>query len=507
MVNSPLGYLRKIASALLTVILGASCVMVADSSGEQLTVPDRSVSRVFTQAAGAQATGPLRVHPDNPRYFMDGSGRAILLTGSHTWSNFQDAGRYAFPRVFGYSAYLDFLQAHGHNFFRLWTWEHARWETGRSEDFWFSPSAYLRPGPGTALDGQPKFDLTQFNPAYFARLRQRVQQAGQRGLYVSVMLFDGWSVEQKGLGGQNPWRGHPFNAANNVNGIDGDPNHDGEGKETHSLQIGAITALQEAYVRQVVDTVNDLDNVLYELSNESPSGAVAWEYHLIDYLKGYEAGQPQQHPVGMTALYPGGDNADLYASPADWISPNGSLADPLVGDGRKVVLNDTDHLCGICGDRAWVWKSVLRGLNPLFMDAYDGVNFGYPPEFNPGDGKWESLRRNLGYARGYAERGDLAQMEPRGELASSGYCLAHAAASEAAYLVYLPAGGSVTVDLSNTQGQLVVEWFNPATAVATNGPAIIGGASRTLTAPFRGDAVLYIHQKVRRGDFSLAISL
>jgi hypothetical protein len=38
------------------------------------------------------AMGPLRVHPDNPRYFTDGSGRAIYLTGSHTWANLQDTG-------------------------------------------------------------------------------------------------------------------------------------------------------------------------------------------------------------------------------------------------------------------------------------------------------------------------------------------------------------------------------------------------------------------------------
>jgi hypothetical protein len=36
--------------------------------------------------------GPLRVHPDNPRYFTDGSGQVIYLTGSHTWSNLVDIG-------------------------------------------------------------------------------------------------------------------------------------------------------------------------------------------------------------------------------------------------------------------------------------------------------------------------------------------------------------------------------------------------------------------------------
>jgi hypothetical protein len=34
--------------------------------------------------------GPLRVHPANPRYFTDDTGRAIYLTGSHTWANFQE---------------------------------------------------------------------------------------------------------------------------------------------------------------------------------------------------------------------------------------------------------------------------------------------------------------------------------------------------------------------------------------------------------------------------------
>ena len=38
----------------------------------------------------SQMNGPLRVHPQNGRYFTDSGGRAIYLTGSHTWSNLQD---------------------------------------------------------------------------------------------------------------------------------------------------------------------------------------------------------------------------------------------------------------------------------------------------------------------------------------------------------------------------------------------------------------------------------
>ena len=57
----------------------------------------------------------------------------------------------------------------------------------------WSPQPWLRTGTGTALDGLPKFDFNQFNQEYFDRLRDRVEAAGDRGIYTSVMLFEGWS--------------------------------------------------------------------------------------------------------------------------------------------------------------------------------------------------------------------------------------------------------------------------------------------------------------------------
>lgn len=51
--------------------------------------------------------------------------------------------------------------------------------------------------------------------------------------------------------------------------------------------------------------------------------------------------------------------------------PDGWKAHPFnPANGHKVILSDTDHLWGIAGSREWVWKSFLRGLNPLFMDPY-----------------------------------------------------------------------------------------------------------------------------------------
>jgi hypothetical protein len=406
--------------------------------------------------------------------------------------------------VFDYEGYLDFLEANHHNFFRMYVWEHARWASWNNIDgMRFSPHPYPRTGPGEALDGKAKFDVSQFNQAYFDRLRQRVQEAGERNIYVAVMLFNGWSIEDKNKDGNNPWQAHPYNQANNINDVDGDTNDDGQGLEVHSLAIPAITALQEAYVRKVIDTINDLDNVLYEISNESHADATNWQYHIINVIKAYEATKPKQHPVGMTVEYPGGSNDELFASPADWISPNGDISNRPVASGEKVVIADTDHLCGICGDRTWVWSSFTRGENPIFMDVWDCSPWWYPQDCDRQ--AWPSLRQNLGYAHIYANRMNLGAMTPQPSLASTGYALADSIGGE--YLVYQPNSGSFTVDLAGTTGELSVEWFNPESGQATAGAAATGGDTRSFTPPFNGDAVLYLYQEEQAPTHQLYVPI
>ena len=194
----------------------------------------------------------------------------------------------------------------------------------------------------------------------------------------------------------------------------------------------------------------------------------------------------------MTVEYPGGSNAELFASPADWISPNdlgGYKDNPPAANGSKVVIVDTDHLWGEGGDRVWVWKSFTRGLNLLFMDCY---NNNYCTSDSPSTATRANVTANMGYARTYASRMNMAKMVPHGELSSSGYALANPAAN-GEYLVYLPNGGSVNVDLSSTPGSLDIEWLNPSNGKVQFAGSVNGGSNRSFTVPFSGDAVLYIH--------------
>jgi hypothetical protein len=427
-----------------------------------------SVRQRHETQSHAATSRPLRVLASNPRYFSDGSGRAIYLTGSHTWDNLQDSGEIGKSiNTFDYNAFLNLMTSHNHNFMRMWAWE------GGVNNSYYDLLAYVRTSSG-------KYDLNQFNQSYFDRLRSRVMAARDRGIYVGIMLFQGWSIYSHGYG--NPWPLHPYNSANNITGINCDPNGDGEGQEVHSLQVPAITDLQKAYIRKVVDTVNDLDNVLYEITNESWHEGYSWQNEMVRYIKEYESSKSIQHPVGMTYFDSGGQgsNTDLFNSLADWISPasqDGLEYDdnPSPGDGRKVIIVDTDHLNGTTRPGSWFWKSFIRGLNPILMDA-------------PENSEKEEGRVAMGQTLTYANKMNLAAMTPQGNLSSTGYALA---APGAEYLVYQPGEGSFSVDLQDATYE--VEWFNPSNSQTSSGGSVSGGGSQTLTPPFSGGpAVLYL---------------
>ena len=82
----------------------------------------------FAQISGTTTTGisgPLTASPANPRYFLDASGRAVALNGSHTWNNLQDWGSNGTTQTLDFNAYVNFLVSHGHNFTLLWRTESA----------------------------------------------------------------------------------------------------------------------------------------------------------------------------------------------------------------------------------------------------------------------------------------------------------------------------------------------------------------------------------------------
>ncbi len=154
-------------------------------------------------------------------------------------------------------------------------------------------------------------------------------------------------------------------------------------------------------------------------------------------------------------------------------------------------------------NRNYIWENFANGSQVLFMDPYlvnrpkwkwnlclDPVNgIGTAP-----DPRYDNFRDNMGYLVRYSRKLNLAEVTPRGELSSTGFCLAQTPAVGAAYLVYAPDRGLFTLDLSAMPNSrsLAVEWFDPANGkTITHSPVPAGSSSQSFRAPFRGDAVLY----------------
>jgi hypothetical protein len=482
----------------------------------------------------AQPLGPLVPARTNPRYFAVAHAegvdeRLVYLTGSHVNNNFHDGlglGRDCpeDPERFDFDAYLDLLSERGHNFIRLWRWEQFRGYLEPGDvHFCMAPQPWPRTGPGSAKDGRPRFDLSAFDQTYFDRLRERVMAAGRAGIYASVMLFEGFSLHLTAT--PDNIEGHPFYAANNVNDIAITSIVDYQ-----VLPLDArVEAVEQTYIRKVIDTVHDLRNVLYEVANESsgqtadsvvlPDGSAVetpigdstqWQYWVINSVKDYEREMGYDpHPIGMTYLFPVDDlskaNEPLWNSPADWISPGFDdtfdqsrwLIDPPANNGSKVVLLDTDHFSPFSSTAVWVWKSFLRGHNPILYDL--GILSGgvpaHPSEPNPSFDSLEPARHAMGDARGFAERIRLTTMLPRPEVSETGFALADPGN---AYVILQPSETGDPISMTLTPGRYAVEWHSLGSRETVPGAALtVADADPiSLRAPFEaaGPAVVHLRR-------------
>jgi len=462
----------------------------------------------------AQVSEPLAVSA-NSHYFKDARGTALILNGSQTWNTFQDWGTDGSAPALDFDAFVKFLTAHGHNFTLLWTVEMPKFcglpTTANSPpDFPVNPLPYQRTGPGTATDGGLKFDLTKFDSNFFDRLRARTQALNNAGIYTGVYLFTGEFLNSFRCSSD----GYPFSGANNINAID--DGYTGGSKGIGSLSMtapNAITRAQDAYVEKVIDTLNDLPNVLWIVSEEAPINSTWWNRHQISHIRTYESGKAHQHPIGYATLI-GSRDIVLYSSDADWIAPS-VLVSPATSCSTgtpacKVDINDSDHSYWEMWhdspqeNRNYAWENFTTGNQVLFMDPY----LIYYPRENRNlctsathsicrapDARWDNFRDNLGYILKYSRRLSLLNVSPRDSLSSTGFCLAQTPPAGAEYLIYAPTGGSFTVNLSAMESArtLAVEWFNPATGARTTEKAIPAGSSaQKFTPPFTGDAVLYL---------------
>jgi hypothetical protein len=164
-------------------------------------------------------------------------------------------------RAFDYRAYLDQMAQEGLRLTRLFVL-FRELQTDRNP---YSPckpesteyvAPYLRTGPGLARDGLPKYDLSRWNPEFFARLHGVLGIAMQHGIIVELTLLSN-------VYSDNVWALSPLHADNNSSDLGDTPWHD-----YMSMRNPALFDEQQRFVRKVLEEVAPYDNLIIEICNE-----------------------------------------------------------------------------------------------------------------------------------------------------------------------------------------------------------------------------------------------
>lgn len=276
-----------------------------------LRVPLRRVLLVGCLAIGGAAVygaEPIQQHPDNPHYLLFRDEPTVLITLAEHYAA-------VIHLDFDYVTYLDELQSRGFNLTRTFAYWRSP-STGASHLEARRVGRYCAPWSWSSqaggFDGR-KFDLDQWNPEYFARLTDFIEQAGARGVVVELVLFC------RMYNAPN-WMADAFSTKNNVNGI----GQFDDRFRFFTLLDDALIQRQKAYVTKLVQTCRDFDNVYFEICNEPPTDkemigsghthADLWKWHqaMIQTVRDAESDldEAQRHRIAVNPMHGNRDTWD-----------------------------------------------------------------------------------------------------------------------------------------------------------------------------------------------------
>lgn len=447
----------------------------------------RPATNAIAPGDASQRTQPLRLHPDNPHYFLFRGQPAVLITSAEHY------GAVINPD-FDYIAYLDKLHETGFNLTRIFAGAHVE-----AADFTvLGHYNTLAPRLGRLLApwsrsqtpgyfyGGPKFDLTQWDPDYFSRLRDFIAEAGLRGIVVELTFFSPSYTESN-------WRASPFNYINNVNNAGQIPI-----SQVHKLDNGGLLRFQDALVRKIVRETNEYDNVYYEVVNEpfwNAEVANDWQNHIISTIVNTEQSLLYRHLIAQNIA---GYSAKIVnPNPAVSIF-NFHIAKPeavaLNYDLEKAIADDETGFKGLDAApyRLEAWDFILAGgslfnyLDWSFTPDHERGTFVVPPNHSSGGG--EALRRQIHALKEFMESFEFVRMRPDESVVLGGVpanATVRALVERGqAYAIYVNGGQEANLELDLAAGSYRAEWIKPETGTVEKRERFThAGGARTVSSP------------------------
>lgn len=456
-------------------------------------------------------SGPIRLDPRNPHYFLyDGKTIALVTSGEHYGS--------VMNADFDYHKYLATIEAESLNYTRLFGGSYVE---APGTSFGIKRNT-LAPAPGRlflpwARSSEPgyagggnKFDLEKWDPEYFRRLRDFLGEAQRRGVVVEISLFSSQY-------GEPQWKLSPFHAGNNVNQTDAI-----DRKGMNTLHNGNLLVIQERYVRKLVDEVNPYPNVIFEIQNEpwsdhpvltdvvnpylfppardvypnsievADADSIAWETRVAQWMASEEAKLPQKHLVAqcysnfrlpVRSLIPSVDIVNFHYAYPEAVGLNYGL--------NKAIAYDETGFLGHGDDayRRQAWNFMLAGGS-----AFDGLDYSFTVGHEdgtdtapngPGGGSPE-FRKQLGILVKFLAGLPLESMAPddRAVTHGAGVTARVLFSARGIYAIYVDGNGPTTLDLRLPPGRYRGEWLDTKTGETSPVAAFEAGAeTHALVSP------------------------
>lgn len=453
----------------------------------------------FTLAAlsPAPAAEPLRLHPDNPRYFEFRGKPTMLVTSAEHYGAVLNA-------EFDYQKYLATLEKHGFNLTRVFTGAYCEPAGAFNiEKNTLAPAAgklicpWRRSDEDGYAGGGKKFDLTRWDDAYFARLKDFVTEAGKRGVVVELVLFCPFYEDSQ-------WKFSPMNVANNVNGI-GKTNRN----DVYALKDEALTRVQHALVVRLVTELNGFDNLYYEICNEPYFGGItrAWQDKVADLIASTEDKLPRRHLISENVAnkskkverpHPKVSIFNFhYATPPETVAMNWHLKLPI-GD-NETGFRGSDDL----PYRSEGWEFLLAGgalYNNLDYSFTVGHEDGTAKNKAPGGGGAE-LHVQLKVLKDFVHRFDFLRMTPDQSIIKGGIPgkgAVHVLASRGKeYAVYIRGGEQTSLVLELPAGEYRAKWIDTRSGktVGEITTEHVGGDYKLESPKYREDIALEIRKR------------
>ncbi len=432
----------------------------------------------------------IQLHPENPHYFQYKGEPLVLVTSAEHYGAVLNLD-------FDYEMYLQTLHNQGMNYTRIFTGAYVE-----------IPGAFgignntLAPATGRFIapwqrvdedglyEGEQKFDLDQWAPEYFERLKRFITMAEEWGIIVEVTFFSSIYTDTN-------WERNPFHPQNNVNGISNNLDR----RKVNTLDNGMVQSYQKKMVAKIVEELNEYGNVIYEIQNEpwsddpqkvmrtlrtldprpgegdwfkwadnASQASLEWQKAMAQVIVDTEQGHPNTHLIAQ--------NFNNFKHSLEQVDPNISVLNFHYAWPEAVWLNyawnrpisfDESGFAG-SSDTTYLrqaWQFLLAGgavFNNLDYSFYVGKEDGTGNNEAPGGGS-TTLREQLSYLRAFIESFDFVKMKPDFEIVYHAPGVQYQAISEPGRQYAMVFTGIATewVKLSLPKGSFRYEFFLPFT--------------------------------------------